>query len=296
MGIHPPIRQLLLLISFLLMLEAVEGCSTPKITGRWKHTEIIANGISNEWTGEALLVDDDEQMKIRVVSDNQSLALCIETGTGGLKRQPQMDGLTMWIDPNGGKEKIFGIHVRSGPPMDRGRKPPADAGNAPPTEKADQPRGQQVQHPHLEPIEQAAITYSDATGPLTMAMDEIRRTGIDIGVGRGAGRSMVYEFNIAFKAAPSLESLAPGMTVGLGIMRGGADPGDRKPAGTDDGTRQDGPPGGGGGPGPGGSMGRPGAMMDSAPMAGGHGGPPGGARQNDSGVWLQVQLAGGGQG
>ena len=268
-----------------------------QIAGTWKHTEIVANGIDNEWPGDPLLVDDDLQMAIRMVNDNQSLALCIEMGSEDLKGHPHMDGLTVWIDPKGGKAEVFGIHVRGGSSMGPGPRPPAEAGTAPPTDRDHRRPGEkQPQVPPMEQLEQAAITYCDATGPLTMSMDEIRRTGIDIGVGHGTGRSLVYEFNIAFKAGPSLEDLKPGMVIGIGILSGGAEPEGRKTAAADGDKPQDGPPGRGGGPGPGGPMGRPGGMMGGGETGSGHGGPPSGAKQDHAGVWFQVQLAGGVQG
>jgi len=119
---------------------------------------------------------------------------------------------------------------------------------------------------------------ADTTGPLTMTISEVRRTGIDIGVGQAGRGRLVYEFNIAFKAAPSLGGLKPGKVVGIGVLIGG--------------SAQDGPgKGSHGGPmgasGFDGGFGGPGGGMAGGPGAGGF-------RKKDETfeVWLQVRLAG----
>lgn len=297
MLIQPFTRYVSAFVTIWLTVGLFVGCSTHQVASGWKRAEIIANGIDNEWPSNPLFVGDDPPIAVHVVNDNQSLALCIETNNEGLKRHLLMDGLTVWMDPKGGEEEVFGIHVRGGSPIDTGRRLPAEAGAAPPTDNDHGPSGRQPQMPPIYPLGQAAVTYRDTTGPLTMAMDEVRRTGIDIGVGQGAGRSLVYEFNIAYKAAPSLEGLAPGMVIGIGILSGGSEPEDRRPATPDDHTRQEGPPGGGGGPESGSRMGgRPGGMMGGEQMGPGPGGPPPDAKQDRASVWLQVQLADGAKG
>ena len=280
--------QLLVFVSICLLIGGLSGCSTPQVAGGWKQVEIVTNGMDSEWPANPQFVDDDLNMAAYVLNDHQSLALCIKTA---VKQPFLMDGLTVWIDATGGKEKILGIHVPGGSPRGPGHRPPSAAGAQPPAEKPPQTNGKKPPMAPIEPIKHVAVTYGDATGPLTMTMEEIRRTGIDIGVGQAKGRSLVYEFSIAFKAAPSLADLAPGGMVGIGIMSGGADGEDRKPQRTDGDAGQGGPPGGGGGPGPGGSMGRPGGMMGGPQMESGHGGPSPGEKKDQRGVWLQVRLA-----
>jgi hypothetical protein len=113
-----------------------------------------------------------------------------------------------------------------------------------------------------------------------MTISEVRRTGIDIGVGRTGDGRLVYEFNIAFRAAPSLGELEPGMTVGIGILAGGFGrngPGRGLPGGPMGPVGFDGGPGG---PGAGSGMrGSPGARGFAK-------------KDNPIEVWLQVRLAG----
>ena len=290
-------KQLLVWVAICLWIEGLVGCSTQQLASGWKSADIVTNGIDSEWPADPQFVDDDPEMAVVVVNDHQSLALCIKTDDAALKRQFLMDGLTVWIDVSGGKDKIFGIHVPGGSPMQPGRRPSLPDGAAPPADKTPRIDTKHRQMLPIEPIKKVAVTYLDATGPLTMDMDEVRRTGVDIGMGQADKGALVYELSIAFKAAPSLADLTPGTMVGIGIMTGGANAEDRKPQGTDDTMGQGGPPGGGSGPGPGGSMGRPGGgMMGGPQMDGGPGGPPQGAKKDQISVWLKVQLADGAKG
>lgn len=137
--------------------------------------------------------------------------------------------------------------------------------------------------------EKLSITYKDATGPLEMTLEAVRRTGIDIGIDHAADGRVVYEFKIAFKAEPSLEGLGPDMMVGVGIQDG--------PSGK---ARSRKIP-------PGGKMERPGPGAPRGGQAPGGmgagrrwGAVPAVSRSAGKGeaveCWLAVQLAGQGQG
>ena len=133
-----------------------------------------------------------------------------------------------------------------------------------------------------------SITYQDATGPLEMTLEEVRRTGIDLGVHQGPDGYRVYEFKIAYSAAPCLADMADKSLLGLGIQAGAGK--NNRPDNVGRTSAQ--PPGGGRGGSPGGPP--PGGGMDGGPM--GRGGPSDGpGRQAGGGgdaiQWMQVVLA-----
>ena len=294
------IKKSVALVILLFAGSLLGGCAgTPLINCGPKQTEIVTDGQLEEWPSEPLFVDEDTQMSLYALSDQQSLSLSVAFGRGDKKerRPPGVGGggLTVWIDPGGGKEKVFGIHVSGGGPSrgPGGNPLPGGKETAPPakTANADLSNGSKPpQMPHGPDNLNISITYADTTGPLTMTMDEVRRTGIDIGVGQGKDGAEIYEFNIAFRAGPSIENLSPGMMIGVGIARGGAGAKGGKPHGSDDGGPQGGPPGGGGGgsgPGGGSRGGPPGGHAGGGMMGGG----PSGKKQDQSCVWFKVQLA-----
>jgi hypothetical protein len=266
-------------IGLLALLLLQSGCATHKVAGRWPDHPIVIDGADMEWQGTPQFYDQKRHLAVRVVNDARALFLCIAAGDDAPSaRPPGMTGLTLWIDPQGGRKKIFGIQLRAGGPgrPDRGPGPGAAAG--PPNEKQEHPLDGEGPPPVPEAGRTVAIKYADATGPLQMSIAEVRRTGIDIGRGTTRGRRRVYEFRIDFVAAPSLADLKPGMVVGIGIQLG-----------TDAQNGRDGAPpqrsmGRGG---PGGGMGR---RIDGG-MGGGPGGPHPDGKDNAFIVWLQVRLA-----
>jgi hypothetical protein len=269
-------KQTMINVGWLLILFAVGGCTANKVAGHWRDQGVAADGDDREWREAPQYYDSDRQLVIRVTNDATIISLCLATGQADLAQRLLRGGLTVWLDPQGGEKHVFGIHLPDShtetftPGRGHGAPKPKPRDKQPPP-----PRGKPQ---HLEPLKQLAVTYSDATGPLTMTISEVRRTGIEIGVGQTGDGRLVYEFNIAFRAAPSLGQLKPGMTVGIGILTGG--------------FGQNGPgrglPGGPMGPaGFDGGLGGPGSGMRGAP------GPRAfGKKDKPIEVWLQVRLAG----
>jgi hypothetical protein len=271
-------KQTMINVGLLILFIAVGGCATNKVAGHWRGHNIVADGDDREWREAPQFYDDARQFIIRVANDGTMISLCVAVGRKDMVERIGRGGLTVWLDPQGGEQRVFGIHLAD-KDMEKFLQghDPAVTGL--------KPRDRQVpplggKPPHLEPLKQLAVTYSNTTGPLTMTISKVRRTGIDIGIGRTRDGRLVYEFNIAFRAAPSLCELKPGMSVGIGIL-------------TDD-FGQNGPKGG--------LSGRP---MGAAGFTGGRGGPgPGGGMRAFPGargfgkkdrpieVWLQVRLAG----
>jgi hypothetical protein len=274
-------------LAMLILPVCLGGCTANKVVSQWRNGNLIADGSDSEWQVAPQYYDEKRRLAIRVTNDAEGLYLSITTSDESIKRQLLMAGLTIWLDPKGEKDRIFGIHLPgSGPAGPRPK--PQDKGSLPPAGDNGSHRG--AKRDLLPPVglpTELSITYADTTGPLTMRLSEVRRTGIDIGVGQSPARRLVYEFTIAFNAAPCLSGLAPEMVVGIGVVAGASKQG-RPQAGS-----RGGAPGGPGGimPGPGFDDGV--NAMNGPPPGGGPGGGPGAGKKSGSlEVWLQVRLAG----
>jgi hypothetical protein len=290
-GMRTPVKLDAMRLGLLVLLVYLGGCTANKVTSQWRDGDIITNGSDSEWRVVPQYYDGDRPVAIRVTNDAKALFLCISTSDEAVKRQLRMTGLTLWFDPQGEKNRIFGIHLPGSEPPGPRRGARPEAGGMPPARnRGGASPDKEPILPPVGPLNELSITYSDATGPLTMTLDEVRHTGIDIGVGQPPGGRLVYEFAIAFKAAPSLCGLAPGMVVGLGVLAGtsGKQNPKRSTSGGETGPGGPGGPGGGmRGPGPGN-----GGTMSGGPMGGGGPGGPGPGEKSESlAVWLQVRLA-----
>ncbi len=263
------------------------GCAGQKeVAGRWRGHDVAVDGRDNEWQASPQYYDKDKHITVRIVNDAEALFLAVSTSDRSVARQLQMAGLTIWFDPEGGAEKVLGLHL---PSMNRRPEGPPGGGarvedgfgqrNASRSPEKDETRSSGPT-PAPEPIQEMEITYSDTTGPLRMKMDEIRRTGIDICTGSTGKGRMVYELMVKFKAAPCLEQLKPGMILGIGILSASSG----QPGGPQGDMGMGGPPRAQAGPSQSmGGMGGPG---------GGMGGRPGGGGRNQGlEIWLKVRLA-----
>lgn len=275
-------------IGLLAVLVCVGGCTANKVTSRWRDGDIVANGSDSEWQFVPQYYDEKRPVSIRVTNDAEALYLCITTSDEAIKRHLRMAGLTLWFDPMGENERVFGIHLPGDESRASRQRPRPGAGRVP---SAEDHGGRSLPNePALSPFEapnKLAVTYAGATGPLTMTLVEVRRTGIDIGVGQLPGGRLVYEFGIAFKAAPSLSGLAPRKVVGIGILAGALEkdrPEKRSSKGlTGTGNHWGGMEGGGSGEGMG--------TLPGGPMGERPGGPGPGKMKDSLEVWLQVRLA-----
>lgn len=270
------LQSKVIILGMLIGLLVQGGCAARKITALWCDRQIVAEGHASDWQGTPQYYDQDHKLVVRVTNNSQAMVLSIESWDDGLKRELRTGGLTLWIDPQGGRAHVFGIHLPGAEGDGRGHRPHPGAGALPPGNASVDSANRGFQPSPPGPLHTVSISYQDATGPLEMTMDEVRRTGIDIAVRQHTDGRLIYEFKIGFHAAPSLAELQPGMLVGVGIMgcasvrRGGqgAFPG-APMAGLED---------------PGGSMGGPG------PGGGPRGAPPGGKGRRFE-TWLKVRLA-----
>ena len=278
----------------LTVLIFLSGCAGQKeVFCPWRSYSIIVNGIDDEWQNAPQYYDKDRNLTIRVANDANALFLCVSTGDNALIKKLHMTGLTVWLDPQGGKEKIFGIHLPGERPKSPGRKPPPDSGNFKPQEEREPPDDfDGIQSPSPRTPTVLDITYKNSTGPLDMTIDEVRRTGIDIGVGQSQNGRLAYEFSIGFRAAPCLSSLKPGMDVGVGIESGTGERNGRKKKNRND-PMSPGRPGGGdwSGRGFGEAMGRPPGGPDRD-MPGGSSRMHPDEKEDPLEIWLKVQMAG----
>jgi hypothetical protein len=198
----------------LILSSAMQtGCAMHKVASAWHgNYNLIADGSDSEWQAEPRYYDEANQVAIRAMNDMKGIYLCFSTGDNKLKQTITMTGLTLWLDPEGGKNRIFGVGI---PPGHRLLMPFFSDQER----KETQLMNKKGMPPFEAPVE-LDITYPNTTGPLTMTRAETRNAGIEVGAGQPPGGRVVYEFKIRFDADESLLSLKPGMVVGVGFETG----------------------------------------------------------------------------
>jgi len=263
-----PMLKLILLPGLLLL----SGCNDIELNSNWNNSTMVVDGELTEWN-EDLLAPPKEPVAFAVRNDSDYLYLALRTFDPELMRQIVMTGLTVWLDPDGDRDKVLGIGYphpgRWEPPgsirLKRGADPAA-----------------QIEQLRLRLAAQTEIAITDAEGRVT-------RLGLENTGGIQAATSLTsglqYELKIPLTEnaeRPFALAASPGMRIGIGLTT----PQLERPA------RSDGRSGGGHGGMPGGGRGGKGGRSDR----GGRGAPGGDHPDRTSipeplEIWLEVQLA-----
>ncbi len=304
------------------------GCKAPEIQSGWTEQPIRIDGNLDEWSSNANSFEE-ERITIAVRNDDRFLYVGVRSANPDILRRAVGGGLTVWIDPRGGKDQVLGIRYPKGFGPDRGREPGSDAGPGEPGPRTRRPGDfSRMLDAGEGPVLLRVLNGKRMSPSLTVD----RAGGIDVAL-RGEGDELTYELRVPLtemaggteavygteapaaseqpgqgapgSAADSLPparirfavGAAPGATIGLGFQIGGAGMSRRS-------MRREGPPEGMEGPegpeGPGDDF----RLADGRRQHGGGrgpGGPGGGYPRGGPGMmrpsggktmlWARVKLA-----
>ena len=96
-----------ILILFLFLLV---GCGNSKLelNSNWREREITVDGKNEDWLG-AMLFFEEDNVSVGLLNDENFLYICMIVEDQFMRTQVMRQGFTLWFDPEGGKEKTFGI-------------------------------------------------------------------------------------------------------------------------------------------------------------------------------------------
>ena len=97
----------------LLMAVLAAGCGGFEMDAHRRDKEIAVDGRNEEWA-DAIVYVEDADICVGAVNDDEDLYLCLVVDDSDLRREIIGRGLTLWIDPSGGKKKRIGIHYPLG--------------------------------------------------------------------------------------------------------------------------------------------------------------------------------------
>lgn len=102
-------------IMLLVVLSAptFAGCGDVELASQWKSREVTVDGLDSEWDGARSYIAGAKG-SIGVLNDDEYLYICLTTGHPDIKRQVMTRGFTLWFDPSGGKDRVFGIRFPVG--------------------------------------------------------------------------------------------------------------------------------------------------------------------------------------
>jgi hypothetical protein len=105
-----------ILIFFLMSsILFLDGCKEPvDLKSRWLDKEIVIDADDNDWQDYPLFYDEKTRSCIGVYNDDANLYLCFQTMDEDIQRQILSQGLFVWFNSTGGKDKQFGVCFPTG--------------------------------------------------------------------------------------------------------------------------------------------------------------------------------------
>ena len=203
-------------LAFALLLPvalAAAGAKDIVFKTPWKDRDIVVDGRNEDWQG-ALGYLADPVIALGFLNDASTLCVCIATNVEDLREGLLRRGLTIWIDPKGGKKKTLGIRLApsaplsgpgdrpSGGPPEEAKDKPAPPPGAEPEMRLGPPSRLMVRLPGREdwaPVDgtaglEAAIEESSGLAVFEMAIPLAAAPGVPVALGAGPGSSVALSF------------------------------------------------------------------------------------------------------
>ena len=182
------IRFLILSLTIILVV-LISGCNDPEMDSRWRDREITVDGDDTEWGNYIQHYDEETRIVFCMFNDDSDLYIKLSSPNRMMQNQILVLGLTVWFDPEGGKDKKFGIHFPIGMQgasmkMMGSREKPAG------TEDTDQ-----VQKKFEASQQEIELIGPGKNERYTMPVDEAALAGIHVRIGKSRG-SIIYELKV----------------------------------------------------------------------------------------------------
>ena len=192
-----------------MSLFLLVGCTTLKINSYWKDRDISIDGENSDWLG-AVYYFEDNNISAGVLNDESFIYICMIAEHPPLRAQIMLQGLTFWFDPDGGKEKAFGIRFPLGRQDRLCREMPMG------------PREEELDQEKIQEFFEKSLTELEILGP---RKDEKRRIqvkdlkGIEMAIDASGGL-LVYELKVPLlhsEKHPYAVGAKAGDLIGIGI-------------------------------------------------------------------------------
>jgi|GEM_PF-4738518 len=105
----------ILLVSTAFLVSVILACSGAKILSTYSTGEIMVDGNFQEWENRLTYLENKE-INLGVSNDSTAVYFCITIADQGLRHRVFTQGVTLWIDPDGGRSEVFGIRYPIGLP------------------------------------------------------------------------------------------------------------------------------------------------------------------------------------
>jgi hypothetical protein len=198
-------------LAIILLFSLLQvGCTTYEIDSIWRSEEITIDGNSSDWMGKLIYIED-ANVSVGIQNDEDNLYLCLVAENQFIRAQMMSQGMTLWIDPAGGKEKVLGIRYPIGNQSMRMKRQPMSP------EEDREARRERLQKAMTEATAELEIIGPGESNIKRLAID--KANGIEVAFQPSSGVT-VYELKVPLlpnEQQPFAVGTQAGNTFGMGL-------------------------------------------------------------------------------
>ncbi len=191
-----------------LLVLCLTSCTNLQFQSEWRDRDINIDGRSDDWVGSLTFVDK-QNISLGATNDTDFLYICLAAEDQAVISRILRQGMILWFDPEGGKDKTFGIKY----PVGRQRMQPGEGEMMRPENEADLQKMRRA----MMDISNELEILQDSRIPIRASIDKLK--GIKISLKRSTGL-IVYELKIPLQKNPDLPfaiGAEEGSEIGIGI-------------------------------------------------------------------------------
>lgn len=204
------VRRLSVLLFVLFLFAILQiGCSTLELKSEWRDREITVDGKNTEWLG-IMCYFEGSNISVGVLNDANSIYICMIAEDRLMRTQVMAQGFTLWFDPAGGKEKVFGIKFPIGMQAMEGQRIPMGL-------REEEPDQERIREHFEESLKDLEILGPRKDERKRIPVEEVK--GIEIAVDPSGGL-LVYELKVPLlhsEPHPYAVGAEAGDLIGVGL-------------------------------------------------------------------------------
>ncbi len=201
--------KVLFSVMIFILLARCSTFKTHNVVSNWLNRQIVVDGKADDWKGAQFFLEE-EQLLLGFLNDQDFLYISFIAESPSSLAQIMMGGLTVWIDPKGGKEKNWGVKYPLG--AGQGRMPFGRRFGPPEEEK-------QKEEMPAEFLKELEILKSNKEEPERMTLLQAKEQGLEV-LATIERDFMVYELKIPLKPTEKNRlaiGVGPGQKIGIGF-------------------------------------------------------------------------------
>ena len=209
-GERPVVRCVCAAALVAATLGLAAACKQVELASGWAADGVEVDGVNDEWIG-AITYFEKQDVTVGLLNDEEFLYVSLVT-SGPVGRQAMATGLTVWFDPDGGKDEWYGI--RFPVPPEPSERLSNDRGGGRPG------GGRGASSRSLDRLREVELV-----GPGDLNRRRLPRPvrgGLEVAI-RNNGPTFVYELKVALARNDDYRmglGVEPGSEIGVGLMTG----------------------------------------------------------------------------